>query len=222
MTQEEKDIIGTAPLILILSSKTGKPYIDKTYTSHLFQEPSKAEAFCMTEGAGSFGGAQVYRRKDILSQCYAAGAQVLIVHQREGLQRIAIAERYLARDYYNNTLNGILARVRETKDISLMADIKACPVIIPAIIRNRDDGVDISYCVVDMGEGRYYIAFSDLSEYRMWAGRHKGWQPLAVRFSRYVKTSRGDGIILNPEGSRFVMTPAMLAEARKIRKGGGK
>ena len=187
----------------IMSSKTGKPYIDKENRCYVFTEESEANAF--SENLPVFvDGPRFYEIKELQSQCYAAGATVLVVRMEGKETSFPLAEKLATPDYYNATLNRLIAHIKQSKSREYLPLLRDERYIVPAKVETEDNTVKILYAVAkNQNDDLVYLAFSDLNEYYLWNSIVDGWQPLEVGYETLRRIGYHNGFLLNICGNKL-------------------
>ena len=188
----------------VMSSKTGKPYIDKENRCYVFTDELEANEF--SENLPVFvDGPRFYEIKELQSQCYAAGATVLIVRMEGKETSFPLAEKLVAPDYYNNTLNRLIAHIKHTKNSEYLPLLQKERYIVPAKVENEGDTVKILYAVAKNQNGDFmYLAFSDLNEYYLWNSIVDGWEPLEIGYETLQRIGYHNGFLINICGNKLV------------------
>lgn len=197
---------------IIMSTKTGKPYIDDANASYLFQQERYAKAFVLDKKNVAIDGPKYYNVINLFSQCYAAGADVLYINRSGKKEKITLSPSVVERAFYNHHSNQIIGQLKQTKRKSFLPELKKAYFIMASKIVVDDDKVSILYATAEKeDEDRFlYLAFTDLDEYSYWSSRVKGWEPLRVRYDSLRRISKHHGVLFNPYGNNFVLTRKMM------------
>ena len=67
-----------------------------------------------------------------------------------------------------------------------------------------------------MKENRYFLAFSSLDEYNVWAEKVEGYNPIEITYDEMVELCGSDDCIINIFGARYILTQEKI---RMIRQG---
>jgi len=188
----------------IMSSKTGKPYIDEENCCYVFTEEEEANEF-----AGDLpvfvDGPKFYEMIELKSQCYAAGASTLCIITNGRKQTYHLEEKQVSPDYYNNTLNRILSQIKHRKKRKYLELLSNERYIVPAKIVTENDSVKILYAVAKNHNGdMMYLAFSDLNEYMLWSSDREGWKPLEIGYDTLYRIGYHNGFLINVCGNRII------------------
>ena len=201
-------------LYLLMSSVTGHPYIDTNRIAYGFFVKEEAELFVQEfrrqKTTQKFERINVdipryYVLTDLLATCYAAGASTLRLSKNKDTQDCAIIPNRLPLRYYNNELNWIIAMLKTTRKESWLNYLVNCHFIIPAKV--AENKLDILYGTTKIpnSDDFYYLLFSDLTEYSLWASKVHGWSPLQVDYDTLYKICHQTGYVFNVTGNRFVV-----------------
>ena len=189
----------------IMSSKTGKPYIDDENKCYVFTEEDAATEF--SENLPVFiDGPRFYELIELKSQCYAAGAKVLVIITEGKETAYSLEEKLVTPNYYNNTLNRLIAHIKQTKNRKYLEMLPDERFIVPAKVVNENDTVKILYAVArNQKDDLMYLAFSDLNEYTLWSTGMDGWQPLEVSYNTLYRIGYHNGFLMNLHGNKIII-----------------
>lgn len=205
---------------LISSGKTGGPYVTEKRESHLFDSEAYANVFA-EQNPNTFPTGPVYGdEKSLMRDCYAAGAETVVVHRKSEQESKEIPEDIMGTEYCLHDLAAAVSMLKQTKKKKYLKDMAETGIIVPVKIENEEDIVSIVYSAArTMDETETaYVAFSSLEEYRLWAARVEGFTPLEVRFRKLCRIAGRYGILINPYGNRLFLKPETLEFIRKQNK----
>ena len=189
---------------VIMSSKTGKTYIDENNCCYVFTEEVAANNFIDSLPA-FVDGPKYYELMELKSQCYAAGAMTLVI-TTEGLEKTyPLEEKLVSPDYYNSTLNRLIAHIKQSKNRKYLESLRDERFIVPAKVVNEDDTVKILYAVAkNQNDDMMYLAFSDLNEYMLWSSGVEGWHPLEISYDTLYRIGYHNGFLINVHGNKII------------------
>jgi len=201
---------------MVISSKTGKPYLDADNTSFVFTDKKEAENYINRTPCTILEGPRYYKISNMLTQCYAAGAERIRLQIGKQTEDLPLAQNVVDRNYYNNTMNRVLSQLKQTKRKTFLKKFADERFILPVKIKASDDNVEIFYGVAQNGadDSFLYLAFSDLDEYTAWSARIPDWSPLEVGYNTLWRICRHHGVMINPYGNRFILTRKMMEEIK--------
>ena len=189
----------------IMSSKTGKPYIDEENKCYVFTEEDAANEF--SEDIPVFvDGPRFYELIELKSQCYAAGATMLIIRTEGKDTSYPLEEKLVSPNYYNSTLNRLIAHIKQNKNRKYLELLPDERFIVPAKVINENDTVKILYAVArNQNDDLMYLAFSDLNEYMLWNAGVEGWQPLEISYDTLYRIGYHTGFLMNVHGNKIII-----------------
>ena len=191
---------------IIMSSKTGYPYLGDGNESYVFTRARDAKLFVEKTPDTIAEGPKYFKISDLMSQCYAAGADRISLYVGSKNEVFPLTENLVERAYYNHTLNRVYAKLKQTKHKKSLKYFAKERFILPAKIDNENNSVSILYAVAQIEDGTFlYVAFTDLDEYNIWASHVHGWSPLEVDYKTLWRIAKHHGALINLYGSRFVL-----------------
>ena len=204
---------------LIISAKTGRPYVSPARTSIAYDMEEEAEEFCEDHGLAL---SAVDDELDTATQCYAAGADELIYRGEED-RHVMLSPEYVKRGFYNRRLTYDLNAFRHDRTPENFYDLAMCKYIVASKISKEKPL--ISFAVV-RAESRFtYLAFSSLDTYTDWAAKAPGWSPVLVDFDSLIRICGEHGFLLDPFTGRYSVSREKCREikehAKKLKKEGG-
>ena len=209
-------INGPPPAFLIMSGITLKPYIDESRQAYAFSSEEAATVFAKKAGRAHVRRLEQGMDVQAMSDCYAAGARMLIERRGGETFRHTLEEAGLMRRYYNSDLNADAARYISTRRTDYIRNMNRCRFIVPVRISNHPQMSVVYATAVFPDTSFWYLAFTDLEEYGKWGAANEGWAPLEVRVDGLYRIGRKHGFLLDPCGARLLISRGML---RKIMKG---
>ena len=198
-------------MYLIYSSITKSLYIDEKRQAAAFLDIKDAEKY-RDANENVYIYADERTKKDIYSDCYAAGALSVNIANREGKEKfISLREDLLERRFYNGKANADIARYAHTKDPACVLSMGKDRFIVPVKITNHPY-VKVMYLTAFEKKGRtedgrnyFYLAFTDLKEYEKWGKGKDEWSPLIVDFKSLARIGKNHGFIINLMGTKFLL-----------------
>ena len=151
-----------------------------------------------------------------IAKGYGCGAERLAIRVNGETETVVLDAQRLQLRPYNHKLNGTIAHLKQTKKRGYLEKLAECSFIVPVRIRNSAS-VQMSYGIVRHkvdSIGQMYLAFSTLDEFTLWRADKEEWDPLAMSFDELYRIAKKDGVMLNPEGNRLILTPEMMSVIR--------
>lgn len=185
---------------IIMSQKTGKPYLTDDDHCKMFVSQIAAERFCMDKEGLFVEGPNFTSNEDIMFSCKQAGALYLDICTDKKTDEKKIG--YNPKKYFNRDLNAAIFHLKDTKRSVYLKQMGDCMFIIPCLV---EKGHEIIYGAAQIGDTLYTLAFSDLDEYNAWR-EADNYRPLELSFTELIRASAGREIIINISGYRYVLT----------------
>lgn len=205
---------------VLMSSLTGHMYISPDRKAYVFYRQKDGENFIdewqngMREHLQKFekpllDEPRYYMMDDLLGNCCAAGGQTLVIRANEKAEEFPVIPARLPKRYYNQDLTWILSMLKTTRKESWLKKLMGHTMIVPVQI--EENGTGIYYAIARSRESDeyLYLAFTDLTEYSLWASKTEGWSPLEVEYQTVWDVAHKRGLILNVQGNRFVIDTSM-------------
>lgn len=208
------DDINVNPIYVAIYNKTGRPYIDTARNAYIFLRDEEAGKFRASHEGIEIEGPRYYKYDDICSTCFSAGAKFIKVrgiadNREENIELTKIEKR----KYYNSELNKNLNLLHETKKKEYLLDIINNVFIVPVRINSESiSDIIIEYSQATIKGIPYFLAFSDVDEYTLWASKVEGYKPLEISYRELVNLCHDDDCIINLFGSRYVLTQEKIAK----------
>lgn len=203
---------STEEFYIIKSRLTGRPYIDKARQAYVFTTKGRAQEMFGWMETVTIELPPAFNAKQTISDCYAAGAESIVIRRQTGQEIYTIDESVLERRFYNGKLNADIALLMHTKDKQYLRNMEDCKFIIPVKITNYPD-VRIVYATVVLKDKPYmYLAFTDLDEYNKWSGLVKGWKALSVDAYDLIRIGKKHGYMVNVCGFKLIITGRTLKQ----------
>lgn len=198
----------------ILSTKTGRHYLDQNNACYIYTSKDKAEEFVEKTKDTMIDGPKYYIIKEMMKECYDAGADSISFSVGDATEQIALYSDIMEREFCNHTASQVLAQIKQTRKRSLLAKLSDERFLVPAKIEEQENSVSILYSVAktEAGDKMLYVAFTDLSEYEVWRSHVSGWNVLEMGYTSLWRIARHHGVLLNPYGNRFVLKRSMMEE----------
>ncbi len=201
---------------LLVSVKTGKVYIDEEGICEI--SLSEPDAKKLPQGKRDVRvETKRYTMNDIGCLCYGAGADKIRFHKDGAVQLASLQPTRLKKAPYNHLTNQVICRAKQDENYSLLFQLSKGFFFVPVRIDQKDD-VDIFYGTAKHArmEGEsYFIAFSTIEEYQVWASKQDGYSPLKISYPALRQISGKHGWIINPQGNQLVLTDIVLAQIDK-------
>lgn len=197
---------------MILSGATKEVYLDSERRGYLFFQEEEAAAF-RDAHAGTIVSAGEYRKSEsLLSYCYQKGALMLSLKRGTREEDCPLAANRVVPDFYNGDLNACLSLLKETKDMEYLKQAVGEKFLVPVRIRKADAAQEITYATVKFREqGTYsFLAFTDRTEYEMWAEKVSGWKPLMINLDIMYQIGNAHGYLINPMGNKLKLSGELL------------
>ncbi len=204
------------PIYLVIFEKTGQPYITEDGNVYVFLKESDAHEFMQNSPGTAIKGPEYRTSEELCSDCYGAGAlKIVIKIPGKNQERTEDLTRIKKKKYYNFELNHELNLLHETKKKKYLYGLADKKYIVPIKINTGSDVV-IEYSIAKMKENRYFLAFSSLDEYNVWAEKVEGYNPIEITYDEMVELCGSDDCIINIFGARYILTQEKI---RMIRQG---
>ena len=207
------DEINSNPICLVIHQKTGRPFIDASRNAYIFLKEEDAKKFCQLHHLVEMEGPRYFKYEEICSTCYSAGAKCIIARGfSKGNEKIELTKIEKRKDY-NTELNKNLNLLHETKKKEYLLDIVNNIFIVPVKINNENKSeIIIEYSIAEIKGINYFIAFSDVDEYTLWASKVDGFKPLEITYRELRSLCHEDDCIINIYGSRYILTQEKMAK----------
>ena len=195
---------------LVLFEKTKQPYITEAGDSIIFLREEDANDFLDSTPGTVLAVPRFYKAETLCNILYGAGAErIKVIMPRREQERHENLKALPKKKYFNHTLNQNLNLLHETKKSEYLKNFKKARFIVPIKISNVPN-INIEYSVARIGEKRYFLTFSSLEEFRLWAQQVAGYEPLEISFDELVELCDNDDCIINVSGSRYVLNQDKL------------
>lgn len=199
-------------LYLLNSTITGKPYLDESCHCIMYCHAEDAKEAEGTIPDTLLSPPKYFKFPQLAEICFAAGADAIRLVNKGKETVFAVDEDMVPPFAGDHALCANLMRFKQTKKRKYLAQMAFCSFIVPAkVLSEGEPGVVygiVKHTVADAG--MLYVAFSDLSEYALWAGNFPQWSPLKVDYRTMRRICGKNGIMLNPSGNRLVISDDML------------
>ena len=196
---------------ILLSSRTGHPYIDLDGASHVFIRSADADTFAKDIPDVIVEGPKFYLLKGLFSQCYAAGADTVVIYSEDKEEKLPITEFLVEKEYYNHKGSRAIADILQYRKVSSLYELADSNFIVPVRIERSDNKVEILYAVAKKEDKFVYIAFTDLNEYICWRSRIQDeWEPVEVPYHTLRRISKHHGVLFNVCGNQFLLKREMM------------
>lgn len=203
---------------LIINDITGRPYIDERRHAYAFYSMDAAEDFADKVGRAHVGQAVNGIGLTEMSDCFAAGAQVLVERGGGEETHHTLQEEGLLRRHYNNELSADVARYIRTRQHDYIVSMGSCRFLVPVKIRNHPQ-MSVEYATANIQGMQFkYLAFTDLEEYEKWSRKNEGWSPLEVKASGLSRIGKKHGFLLDACGAKLLISRGMLHSITDVQK----
>ncbi len=215
MDQDQKNLLTIKPYYLIRSKRTKRPYIDMNRACYMFETNSDATTFAQESEDTYVEEAKTYRQAVFATEFYSYGIRKIKVKGRkdETFIEIPIEPTDIHRQFYNEEVNHLLYRLKQTGKKEYLLALKNGQILIPTLIEARAKKFmpKIHYCYAEGQSGPLYICFSTIQEFEKW-NKTQGdkWAPLAVRFSDIDKIKKGCTICINPMDDKIIISSRQM------------
>ena len=211
MSSDEKNLLTIKEYYLIRSSITKKPYIDRNYSCYLFEAKSEADTFCKSIPNTYPDMAKFYTQRIFGTEFYGYGIKNIKVKpiKADKTITIAVSKEDAKKHYYAPKLTSNILRIKQTKEKAYLREIKDEIVLVPCQIEPRYEKnvPKIYYCLANIGNKDYYVAFSALKEFNEWNNSNNcEWQPMGISLSKLKRIRKNSPIIINPETDALILT----------------
>lgn len=205
---------------MLESTITGRLYLDNENVCDV--SLSEEDKTLMPKGKTEVrvSSAKRYTMDEIASLCYAAGADAIRFYKSKSSKKATLHPERLISAPYNHLLNQLLCRAKQASDYSKLLRLSECSFFVPVRIEQEGE-VDIFYATAKHAriEGlSYFITFSTIEEYQIWASAQHGYKPVKIGYEALRRVSGSHGWIINPQGNQLVLSNEIL----KRLEGGGK
>lgn len=205
----------TVRVCTIWSQRTHALFVDEDRTVPVFTNLEDAVSYTVRRPDGKY--LRVAELKDmylkeLYTKSYAAGAITVIVNP--GLPSQAdphtISENMVRKDFYNPRLNLVMQNFLHTKKAGCLKEFASCEYLFA--VKVQDNKIIYATLVNPKDKEQYlYLAFRDLPQFTHWnmTGMDDtgGWSPIKVDYGGAGIISGDHGIMIDPQGARFVITP---------------
>ena len=222
MEQKYIDLFSLEKYILILSTLTGQPYVDKKGACFFMNSPAEAKQFTELRKNTKLDESKYYKNiQSFVDTLYLKGISSLNVKLKEKDSYITyeIKEEDLRKNRYCNHEAGFnILRYHETNDPKYLKALMNCVFITPVALPNREveKYPEIKYCALKRAGLRYNLIFSTLQEYNRWAETQiTQYFPLEINFLKANRIRKDNGVFLNP------LSTKMIIDAKTLEKLGG-
>lgn len=216
MEQEYIDLLTLNEYYLIMSAKTGKPYMDRDYSCYMFELHSDAETFCTEIPDTISAESKNYKQIEFCTGFYSYGIRNIKVFPRgKTCINIPLGINDVKKQFYNSEANGLVYRLKQTSEKKYLRELKNVPLFAPVLINPRlpKQYPDIHYCYATFSgsDSVYYILFTTLQEFEQWNKEQKeNWRPLEVSLSKFQQIRNGKSILINPVKDKLILTDKQI------------
>ena len=190
---------------VVLFEKTHTPYITEEGESFVYISKEDSTGFLKTHPGSVLSEFQKYAAEELCSMCYSAGAsKIRLVLKGGKKERCEDLSRFPIKKYYNPTLNRIYNLLRETRKKEYLYELDKEKFIVPIKIQNGID-LHIEYSVAKINDKSYFLAFTSLEEFNLWASRVEGYEAVEIQYEELIELSNDDDIIINVFGARYIL-----------------
>ena len=201
-----ENTVSINQIYIVMFEKTGQPYITPEGDSVIYLKPEDANKFISTHPGTVLDGPNFLKTEDLCSMCYAAGATRIEMIMPKGEQkRYEDLTKMPKRKFYNHSLNHALNLLHETKRKEYLQELKDQNFIVPVKI-NNDSNIVIEYSIAKVKDKNYFLAFSNLDEFDIWASKVQGYKPLKISYDELIELCKADDCIINIYGARYILT----------------
>lgn len=222
MEQEYVNILTLNQYFMIMSTITGKPYIDKDFNGYLFESKSDAEGFVMGLKNSSIKiPEQYYRVLNLCTELYQYGFKNIKIKrkEKEDFITIPVSKADAKTEYYNHYANRYILRLRETRKSEYLKALKNVPFLAPIIMDTRlpeqYPGIYYSYALFK-NDTRYFVLFTTLTEFEEWRkSQMYDWKPAELSMQKFGRIRGKSPVLINPLSDCLILSDKQIEKMLK-------
>lgn len=224
MDREAYNIFTMGEFYLIMSTLTGKPYIDQNYDAYMFETKSDASAFCSSIEGTEVKNAEHYRIKEHCTEFYNYGIQnINIKRVNDEIVKVPMLKSDVKEQrYYNPIANGNILRLKQTLKKQYLRNLKEAVFLAPVNIeiryKKQFPRVNYSYASFTNGE-QFFILFTDLIEFEKWnESQNNIWKPMELDLRRFGRIRKEHAVLINPLSDKLILSNKQIKIALEKEK----
>ncbi len=212
MEQKIIDLFTINKYVMIKSTITKMPYIDKNGACFMMNSMSEAKQFTDIRKNTECDELKNYNNiQSLVDTFYQQGIKKINVklNEKDDFFVYEIKKEDLKTNRYcNHEANFLLIRYHETGEKKYLKALKKCLFITPVALPHREEAQyqEIKYCVLKYSGKRYYLMFTTLQEFNKWnTSQILDYSPLEINFLKADRIRKDNGIIVNPLSVRMLL-----------------
>lgn len=225
MEQKYIDLFSINKYVMILSTITKQPYIDKNGACFMLNSPAEAEQFTKLRENTSCDELKFFHNiQSLVDTFYQQGIKKINLKLKEKDSYITYEikkEDLRTNRYCNHEANFLLTRFHETEEKQYLIELKdKCHFITPVALLHRNEGEyqEIKYCVLKRLGKKYHLMFTTLQEFNKWKKPSIiEYSPLEINFLKAERIRKENGILINPLSTKLLLENENIIELNKKR-----
>lgn len=211
----------------ILSTKTGRLYIDDNCQCYLFEAERDAKQFCDKFKDTFFKEPELLKQIPFITKCYSFGITNIKVKKasEEKFYNIPVVRSDTSRCYCNRETMFNLLMLKQTKYARYLRNIANVPFLSSVFIDERKEGhyPVLHYSVAEVSDERtYFLLFTDLKEFNSWKSsqiQSDNLLPNETTLQELNKIRNGLPVLINPLSDMLILTNKQINSVTKQEQG---
>lgn len=212
--------VKIAQSYIVRSKITRRWYLDEERRIFLFFLQSEGEAFCLDHPDTCLTEAAYYDPDDLRAKAYRGGARSIFCTRNGEEEKVPVGPRNVRPGFYQNDLNAWISLLKETQKPVYIKRMLGEWFLVPAKVMNGERP-SISYATIhnkSQDNVFYFLAFSDIEEFKPWNSKNPGWQLLRVNLATLYQIGKKHGFVVNVYGNKITLPYDLIRDYRRLEK----